>query len=259
MTSEQQTSGLVDSAVGRSSRLDHGDRSGPVLELEQVDVRYGGVHAVRGVSLVVRPRETVVLIGANGAGKSSVLHSVMGLVRTSAGRISFDGRDVTRSSVPARARRGIRLSPEGRRVFPTLTVEENVLAGGYAADRRVREEMSTWLFDTFPLLAERRGQLAGTLSGGQQQLVAIARAMTAAPLLLLLDEPFLGLSPVAIRDTSAAIRAAQDRGSAVLLSEQMARPALKLADRGYVLRAGVLRRSGTAAEIRDEALTEDYL
>lgn len=233
--------------------------AGPILRLADVDVRYGGIHAVRGLSIEVRPGETVVLVGANGAGKSSVLHSIIGLVRASAGRVFFDERDITKTSVASRARSGIRLSPEGRRVFPTLTVEENVLTGGYGTDRRVRTEMVTWLFDSFPLLAERRRQQAGTLSGGQQQLLAIARALTGSPRLLLLDEPFLGLSPVAIRDTSAAIRVAQDRGMAVLLSEQMARPALKLAHRGYVIRSGALRRSGTAAEIRDQALTEDYL
>lgn len=234
-------------------------RPAAVLRLESVDVRYGGVHAVRELSIEVGQRETVVLIGANGAGKSSVLHAIIGLVRISGGRVVYEDGDISRTSVANRARRGIRLSPEGRCVFPSLTVEENILTGGYATDRRVRADTVAWLFDSFPMLAQLRGRLAGTLSGGQQQLVAIARALTGAPRLLLLDEPFLGLSPVAIRDTSAAIRAAKDRGMAVLLSEQMARPALKLADRGYVLRSGALRRVGTAAEIRDRALTEDYL
>jgi branched-chain amino acid transport system ATP-binding protein len=230
-----------------------------LLELDNVDVRYGGVHAVRGLSLSVEPDETVVLIGANGAGKSSVLHTVIGTVRAASGAVIYRGRDITRSSTNHRACNGIRLSPEGRRVFASLSVEDNVYSGCYGTARATRRATLDWLFDTFPLLRERRHQPAGTLSGGQQQIVALARALAAAPDLLLLDEPFLGLSPIAIRDTSAAIRDVQRRGTAILLSEQMARPALALADRGYVLRTGALRRSGPVAEIRGLALAEDYL
>jgi len=231
----------------------------PLLQLSGVDVRYGGVHAVHGLDLAVAPGETAVLIGANGAGKSSVLHTIIGTVRAAAGKVIYRGEDISRSSTHHRARGGIRLSPEGRRVFPTLSVEDNVLSGCHGSPREGRKETVDWLFSAFPLLAQRRRQPAGTLSGGQQQIVAIARALAAAPDLLLLDEPFLGLSPIAIRDTSAAIRQVQQRGTAILLSEQMARPALRLADRGYVLRTGTLRRSGTVEEIRELALAEDYL
>ncbi|NJC82951.1 ABC transporter ATP-binding protein [Planosporangium mesophilum] len=230
-----------------------------MLELDRLDVRYGGVHAVQELSIRVRPGETVVLIGANGAGKSSVINAIMGLVPAAGGQIRYLGQDITRSSPASRARAGIRISPEGRRVFAHLSIEDNILSGGYTLSKAKRDEALAWMYEAFPWLAARRKAPAGTLSGGQQQIVAIARALTASPKLLLLDEPFLGLSPVAIADTSAAIRLVQERGMAVLISEQMARPALKLADHGHVLRTGTLRRSGTVAEIRDLALSEDYL
>jgi branched-chain amino acid transport system ATP-binding protein len=230
-----------------------------LLTIEGLCVRYGGIEAVRSLDMEVGTAETVVIVGANGAGKSSVMNAVMGMVPSSQGRMTFDGRDVTSMPTADRAKLGIRISPEGRRVFANLTIEENILAGGYTMGAKDREASIAWLFDTFPLLSKRRTTRAGTLSGGQQQLVAIARALTARPKLLLLDEPFLGLSPVAISDTSAAIAVVQAQGMAVLISEQMARPALKLASRGYVLRAGGLRRSGDVAEIRELALSEDYL
>jgi branched-chain amino acid transport system ATP-binding protein len=231
----------------------------PVLKATGLGVRYGGIKAVRNLDIEVHAGETVVIVGANGAGKSSVMNAVMGTVPTATGTLKLDGEDITSVSTARRAKRGIRISPEGRRVFANLTIEENILAGGYTMSAREREKSLAWLFDTFPLLSQRRSARAGTLSGGQQQLVAIARALTAKPRLLLLDEPFLGLSPVAISDTSAAIEVVQRQGMAVLISEQMARPALKLASRGYVLRAGVLRRSGGVDEIRSLALSEDYL
>jgi branched-chain amino acid transport system ATP-binding protein len=230
-----------------------------LLTIEGLCVRYGGIEAVRSLDMEVATGETVVIVGANGAGKSSVMNAVMGMVPSVEGRMTFDGRDVTSMPTADRAKLGIRISPEGRRVFANLTIEENILAGGYTMGAKDREASVAWLFDTFPLLSKRRTARAGTLSGGQQQLVAIARALTARPKLLLLDEPFLGLSPVAIGDTSAAISVVQAQGMAVLISEQMARPALKLASRGYVLRAGALRRSGDVAEIRELALSEDYL
>ena len=230
-----------------------------LLKIEGVGVRYGGIEAVRSLDMEVGAGETVVIVGANGAGKSSVMNSIMGMVPTSEGRMTFEGRDISSMGTVGRAKAGIRISPEGRRVFANLTIEENILAGGFTMSAKDRESSVAWLFDTFPLLSERRDTRAGALSGGQQQLVAIARALTARPRLLLLDEPFLGLSPIAIADTSAAITVVQAEGMAVLISEQMARPALKLASRGYVLRAGALRRSGDVAEIRELALSEDYL
>lgn len=231
----------------------------PLLTAEELQVRYGGIEAVRGLNLWVCPGETVVIVGANGAGKSSVMNAIMGLVPVAGGRLQYENTDITATSAARRAKRGIRLSPEGRRVFANLTIEENIRCGGYTLPAKERADSIAWLLDTFPLLANRRNTRAGTLSGGQQQLVAIARALAARPRLLLLDEPFLGLSPVAIAETSAAIQVVQQQGMAVLISEQMARPALKLANRGYVLRSGALRRSGDVAEIRELALSEDYL
>jgi branched-chain amino acid transport system ATP-binding protein len=230
-----------------------------LLKVTGLGVRYGGIEAVRDLDIEVKAGETVVIVGANGAGKSSVMNAVMGMVPTASGILELDGEDITSVSTARRAKRGLRISPEGRRVFANLTIEENILAGGYTMSAREREKSLAWLFDSFPLLSRRRTARAGTLSGGQQQLVAIARALTAKPKLLLLDEPFLGLSPVAIAETSAAIEVVQQQGMAVLISEQMARPALKLASRGYVLRGGVLRRSGSVDEIRSLALSEDYL
>ncbi|MET8352590.1 ABC transporter ATP-binding protein [Micromonospora sp. NPDC005206] len=230
-----------------------------LLEARGLTVRYGGIEAVNALDIYVDPGETVVVVGANGAGKSTIMNAIMGLVRVHAGTLTFSGKDITRASAASRAQQGVRISPEGRRVFANLTVEENLLAGGYTMKSDERAESVAWLFDNFPFLASRRRAKAGTLSGGQQQLVAIGRALTSRPKLLLLDEPFLGLSPVAIATTSEAITLVQEQGTAVLISEQMARPALKLAQRGYVLRSGRLRRSGEVATIRDFALSEDYL
>lgn len=231
----------------------------PLLCVHGLQVRYGGIRAVQELDLEVPAGSTVVLVGANGAGKSSVLNTVMGLVRHAGGALTYRGEDISRRGAQDRARRGIRICPEGRRVFADMTVADNVLSGCYRVPARRRAVTLDWLYATFPLLAQRRGQLAGTLSGGQQQIVALARAMSSAPELLLLDEPFLGLAPVMIRDTSAAIRAIQERGTTIVLSEQMAVPALKLADRGCVIRGGRVRRAGAVAEIQRAALAEDYL
>lgn len=229
-----------------------------ILELEGLQVRYGGITAVRGISLQVAEGETALLVGANGAGKSSTLNAVIGLVQASGG-LRFDGRDLAAIPCERRARQGIGYSPEGRRVFSSMTVTENVLSGAFGLGRRTQQDALEWLRGLFPLLAQRGDDLAGQLSGGQQQIVALARAMSARPRLLLLDEPFLGLAPVWIAQISAAIREMQRRGTTILMTEQMARPALKLADRGYVMRDGTIRRSGTVDEIRDLALAEEYL
>lgn len=230
-----------------------------MLKIENLVVRYGGIMALRGVSVDVHEGETVLLVGANGAGKSSMINAVMGLVPTTAGTIYFAGRDVGSMSPDRRARAGMGYAPEGRRVFPTLSVADNILAGAFGRGRRHQHDALEWLRGAFPLIAARARQVAGTLSGGEQQIVALARAMSSFPKLLLLDEPFLGLAPVWIARISEAIRAMQRRGTTILMTEQMARPALKLATRGYVMRGGEVRRTGTVAEIREIAIADEYL
>lgn len=230
-----------------------------MLTIDGLGVRYGGIVALDKVSIQVEQGECVLLVGANGAGKSSLINAIVGLVPTMAGRIVFDGQDLAGVSCPLRARRGIGYSPEGRRVFNSLTVTENILSSTQGLPMKLVREHLEWIRQTFPLLAERGDQPANQLSGGQQQIVAIARAVSTMPKLLLLDEPFLGLAPVWIGHISNAIRELQRRGTTILMTEQMARPALKLADRAYVMRGGEVRRSGTADEIRDVALEEEYL
>ncbi|ALV39966.1 ABC transporter ATP-binding protein [Pseudarthrobacter sulfonivorans] len=234
-------------------------RDEELLAVRDLVVNYGPIRAVSGVSIGVHRGETVVLCGANGAGKSTTIKAIMGSVPASSGSVHLDGQPITTVSAALRARRGIRLSPEGRQVFATMTVEENIRIGAHqlkATDRNTRVEE---LFDTFPLLAERRRSRAGDLSGGQQQIVAMGRAMASRPRLLLLDEPFLGLAPIWIASVSDAIRTVQAAGTALLISEQMARPALELADRGYVLKHGSIARRGTADEVRSMALAEEYV
>jgi branched-chain amino acid transport system ATP-binding protein len=215
--------------------------------------------ALKDVSIEVRQGETVLLVGSNGAGKSSLIQAVIGLVPIAAGRIIFNGKDLVATSCAARARMGIGYSPEGRRVFRSLAVTENVLSGTLGLRRAEAAANLEWIRQTFPLLGERGHQPANQLSGGEQQIVALARAISTMPKLLLLDEPFLGLAPVWIRRISDAIRELQRRGTTILMTEQMARPALKLVDRAYVIRGGEVRRSGTVDEIREAALAEEYL
>jgi branched-chain amino acid transport system ATP-binding protein len=230
-----------------------------MLKIDRLGVRYGGIVALHDVSIEVAQGESVLLVGSNGAGKSSLINAVVGLVPTLAGTISFHGKDLAGVSCPARARLGIGYSPEGRRVFKSLTVTENVLSGTLGLPMATAQNNLAWVRKTFPLLTERAQQPANQLSGGEQQIVAIARAVSSMPKLLLLDEPFLGLAPVWIGRISDAIRELQRRGTTILMTEQMARPALKLVNRAYVIRGGEVRRSGTVDEIRDVALAEEYL
>jgi len=230
-----------------------------MLRIDNLEVRYGGIVALRGASVEVHEGETVLLVGANGAGKSSLINAVIGLVPARGGHIRFQDEDLARVPCALRARRGIGYSPEGRRVFPSLTVTENVLSGAIGLPAGERHSRLEWIRSAFPLLAERSEQPAGQLSGGEQQIVALARAVSSFPKLLLLDEPFLGLAPVWIGRISDAIREMQRRGTTILMTEQMARPALKLATRAYVMRGGEVRRSGTVAEIREIALADEYL
>ena len=230
-----------------------------LLRVENLGVRYGGIVALGGVTIEVAKGESVLLVGSNGAGKSSLINAVVGLVPAASGRITFDGKDLSAVSCAARARMGIGYSPEGRRVFKSLTVTENVLSGTLGLPMKQALDNLRWIQDAFPLLRERAQQPANQLSGGEQQIVAIARAVSSLPKLLLLDEPFLGLAPVWIGRISEVIRELQRRGTTLLMTEQMARPALKLVDRAYVIRGGEVRRSGAVDDIRDEALAEEYL
>jgi branched-chain amino acid transport system ATP-binding protein len=230
-----------------------------MLKIEKANVRYGGIVALQDVSVEVKEGESVLLVGANGAGKSSLINAVIGLVPLVSGRVTLEDKDLANISCSDRSRLGIGYSPEGRHIFKSLTVKENVLSSTLGIPMAKAVANLEWLMETFPLLAERAHQPANQLSGGQQQIVAIARAVSTMPKLLLLDEPFLGLAPVWIGHVSAAIRELQRRGTTILMTEQMARPALKLVDRAYVIRNGEVRRSGTVDEIRDVALAEEYL
>ncbi|MDR5784621.1 ABC transporter ATP-binding protein [Caballeronia sp. LZ065] len=230
-----------------------------MLNVSRLQVRYGGITAVRDLSIRVDEGETVLLVGANGAGKSSLINAVIGLVPASGGSISLKGADIHGLSCERRARHGIGYSPEGRHVFPLMSVRDNVLCGGFRLSGAQQRASYDWLASLFPMLAERAAQPAGQLSGGQQQIVAIARAMSSRPALLLLDEPFLGLAPVWIEQISRAVRQFQAQGATILMTEQMAVPALKLATRAYVMRGGIVTREGSPAEIREAALSNEYL
>lgn len=230
-----------------------------MLRISDLNLRYGGIVALENVSIDVGRGETVLLIGSNGAGKSSLMKAVIGLVTPGAGRIELEGQDLTPLACAARARAGIGFSPEGRHVFPSLSVRENILSASMGMGWRATQANYRWLIDTLPILREREHQPANQLSGGQQQVVALARAVITMPKLLLLDEPFLGLAPVWIDTISEAVRQLQKRGTTILMTEQMARPALKLADRVYLMRNGEVRRSGAVADIGEVALAEEYL
>jgi branched-chain amino acid transport system ATP-binding protein len=232
-----------------------------LLALEKLEVAYGGIRAVKGIDLAVESGETVCLIGANGAGKTTTLRAVTGLVRSAAGRIRYGGEDIGKLRVHEIAQRGLALVPEGRGVFPQLTIEENLAMGAYARKDRagVRADLAH-AFELFPRLAERRRQTAGTLSGGEQQMLAIARALMSRPKLLLLDEPSMGLAPLMVERIFEVIRTIAAQGVTLLLVEQNARLALETSDRGYVLDGGLVTLSGPAKSLLDDPrVREAYL
>jgi branched-chain amino acid transport system ATP-binding protein len=231
----------------------------PILELDELLVRYGSVPAVRGLNLAVQAGELVGLIGPNGAGKSTTLHAIMGVVPAAGGDIRHAGRSIRGRAPESIARAGISLVPEGRRIFGELSVEEN-LRLGLAARRGNGKDPLAEAFDLFPMLADFRARPAGALSGGQQQQLAIGRALVAAPDLLLLDEPSLGLSPTVVDAVFAALAAIRERGVTVLLVEQRAQRTVALADRTYVLANGELRMTLTPADADDtEKMIQAYL
>ncbi|PVZ09716.1 MULTISPECIES: ABC transporter ATP-binding protein [unclassified Pseudomonas] len=223
--------------------------SGAILEFRDVDAFYGPVQALRKVSLHIQPGETVSLIGANGAGKSTLLMSIFGQPRASAGQILYNGTDITRKTPHYIASNGIAQSPEGRRVFPDMTVEENLMMGTIPiGDRHASEDMQR-MFELFPRLKERRNQRAMTMSGGEQQMLAIARALMSRPKLLLLDEPSLGLAPIVVKQIFSTLRELAKTGMTIFLVEQNANHALKLSDRAYVMVNGQIRMTGTGQEL----------
>ena len=232
-----------------------------MLTIESLSVTYGAVKAVRNVSLTVEEGEIVSLLGPNGAGKSSLLSAVMGLQPASAGRITFKGEELARLDTETRVKRGITLTPEGRRVFSNLTVRENLELGAASrAKGKDVEEDVAMCFDLFPILAERRDQMGGSLSGGEQQMLAIARSMMSRPSLLMLDEPSLGLAPRIVGQIFKFIRSLRDRGLTILLVEQNAHEVLRFADRAYVLSTGELRYAGPAERLQDQdALMHAYM
>ncbi|SEJ04916.1 amino acid/amide ABC transporter ATP-binding protein 2, HAAT family [Azotobacter beijerinckii] len=221
----------------------------PLLEFRNVDLHYGPIQALRQVSLHVEEGETVSLIGANGAGKSSLLMSIFGQPRPSAGQILYRGEDITRKSAHHVASGGVAQSPEGRRVFPDMSVEENLLMGTIPIGTAHADEDLRRMFALFPRLEERRNQRAMTLSGGEQQMLAIARALMSRPRLLLLDEPSLGLAPIVVKQIFQILRDLAAGGMTIFLVEQNANHALKLSDRGYVMVNGQIRLSGTGEEL----------
>ena len=232
-----------------------------LLQLVDVRVRYGSVEVLHGVNLRVEEGEIVTILGANGAGKSTTLLSISGVVRPFAGEILFEGQDLLRLPSHKVVDLGIAQSPEGRRVFGVMSVLENLRLGAFCVRDKARSEKTLeWIFDLFPRLLERKDQLAGTLSGGEQQMLAIGRALMAQPRLLLLDEPSLGLAPLLVRSIFETVRAINKRGVTVLLVEQNARAALRLATRGYVLEVGnVVREDSAANLLADPAVREAYL
>jgi branched-chain amino acid transport system ATP-binding protein len=233
----------------------------PLLAVDHLEVRYGPVIALRAVSLEVRARELVALLGANGAGKSTLLNAVAGLVPATAGRIRIDGERADGSPPERIVRRGVALAPEGRRVFPGLSVEDNLRVGAASvAERARREEARSRVLELFPVLAERLAQHAGTLSGGEQQMLAIGRALMSQPRLLLLDEPSLGLAPRIVGQLFELIESMREQGVTILLVEQNVRRALEIADRAYVLSSGEMARRGDAAELlQGDGLERTYL
>jgi branched-chain amino acid transport system ATP-binding protein len=230
---------------------------GALLATRRVGARYGASVVLRDVDLHVLPGEIVTLLGANGAGKTTFLSTVMGLVTMTGGHVFYDGADITRRSPEDRVNAGIALSPEGRRIFAKMTVEENLRLGAGLGHQRQFAENRDYVFELFPVLKRLRGSAAGLLSGGEQQQLAVARALMSKPRLLLLDEPSLGLAPKIVSTIFELIARLREDGVTILLVEQNVRLALDIADRGYVLNTGRIEISGSAEELREGASVEE--
>ncbi len=232
----------------------------PMLSVSDIHVYYGAIHAVKGISLEVYPDEIVTLIGANGAGKSTTLNTIAGLLKPKSGSVTFEGKSVGGLGASKIVPAGLSLCPEGRRVFQHMTVRENLEMGGYTRKPAEIEESLTDMFQRFPRLKERERQVAGTLSGGEQQMLAMARALMSRPRLLMLDEPSMGLAPILVEQIFGIIQELHEAGTTILLVEQNAQMALSVADRAYVLETGHISMSGDAQDLmNDDAVRQAYL
>lgn len=230
-----------------------------MLKINDLKVNYGGIEAVKGISFEVPEKSIVTLIGANGAGKSTTLRTIVGLKKPSAGSISFLGDDITGVDTSTIISRGITLVPEGRRVFPDMSVIENIKIGGYLRKDSIEEDIN-WIYDLFPRLKERSWQMAGTLSGGEQQMLAVARALMSRPKLMMMDEPSLGLAPLIVKDIFDIIKEISKQGVTILLIEQNANMALHAADLAYVMETGHITMTGSGKELlADESIKAAYL
>lgn len=229
------------------------------LKIDNLKINYGGIEAVKGISLDVPEGKIVTLIGANGAGKSSMLRTVSGLVKPKSGKIFFRGEDITAKDPTSIVTKGITLVPEGRRIFPDLTVKENLRIGAYLRKDNIEDDLK-WVYELFPRLKEREWQEGGTLSGGEQQMLAVGRALMSRPKVIMMDEPSLGLAPLVVQSIFEIIKTVNRQGITVLLIEQNANMALKIADIAYVLETGRITKSGSGAELlNDESIKEAYL
>ncbi|MGM9670510.1 MAG: ABC transporter ATP-binding protein [Oscillospiraceae bacterium] len=230
-----------------------------MLKISDLKVNYGGIEAVKGISFDVPEGEIVTLIGSNGAGKSSTLRTIAGLVKPAGGTISLQGEDITGKDPTAIVTKGVTLVPEGRRIFPDMTVLENLKIGAYLRKDDLTDDLN-WVFELFPRLKERSWQAGGTLSGGEQQMLAVGRALMSRPRVLMMDEPSLGLAPLVVRDIFSIIQEINKQGVTILLIEQNANMALKIADIGYVLETGRITLTGTGSELlANDAVKEAYL
>lgn len=230
-----------------------------MLKILDLKVNYGGIEAVKGITLEVPEGSIVTLIGANGAGKSTTLRTIAGLVKPASGRVRMQGEDLTALSPDRIVSKGITLVPEGRRIFPDLTVYENLRVGAFLRKDDLTEDIR-WVYDLFPRLKERSWQAGGTLSGGEQQMLAVARALMSRPKLIMMDEPSLGLAPLVVKGIFDIIKEINKQGTTILLVEQNANMALQCADQAYVLETGRITMSGTGAQLlADERIKEAYL